>query len=485
MVRHNSNTNLGVLTHAPIKFGTDGWRGVIAEDFTFDNVRLCAQGVADYINGTGVAGKGMVIGYDNRFASKDFAAAVAEVLCANNIRVFLCPNSTPTPVVSYGVVARKAGGAIVITASHNKPIWNGFKYKTADGASAPSEVASGIERAINRVSGIERMPLQDAVREGRAEEYDITPLYLAHLKEIVDIERLRQANLRIGIDPMYGAGSGYLKTLLQNDNLEMTEIHRERNPIFPGMKQPEPVPANLVGLSGIVKEERLKVGLATDGDADRFGAVDEHGMVLTTLQVFALLCLYFMEIRGERGTIVRSLNQTNMVDRLGGIYGCPVRETRVGFKYIAPVMMTENAIIGGEESGGYGFRGNIPERDGILASLYFLDLMVRTGKKPSELINYLYEKVGPHYFDRRDLGFPEGQEAAITERVAKLRPRYLLDRQVANIDRFDGFRYVLEDGSWLLVRFSGTEPLLRIYAESDNPGKVQHLLDWAQEMAGI
>ena len=485
MIQHNSNTNLGVITRIPIKFGTDGWRGIIAEDFTFDNVRLCAQGVADYISGTEVASKGIVIGYDNRFASEVFAAAVAEVLCANNIRVFLCPKSTPTPVVSYGVVARKAGGAIVITASHNKPIWNGFKYKTADGASAPPAVASGIEQAITRVSEIERMPLQDAIREGGLEEYDIAPLYLAHLKEIVDIERLRQAKLRIGIDPMYGAGSGYLKTLLQNGNLEMTEIHRERNPIFPGMKQPEPVPANLADLSGTVKEEGLKAGLATDGDADRFGAVDEHGTVLTTLQVFALLCLYFMDIRGERGTIVKTLNQTNMVDRLGEIYGCPVRETSVGFKYVAPIMMAEDAIIGGEESGGYGFRGNIPERDGILASLYFLDLMVRTGKTPSELINYLYEKVGSHYFDRRDLGFPEEQRAAITERVEELRPRHLLDRQVVKMDRLDGFRYVLEGGSWLLVRFSGTEPLLRIYAESDSPEGVQHLLDWAYEMAGL
>ena len=485
MIQHISSTNLGVLTRTPIKFGTDGWRGIIAEDFTFDNVRLCAQGVADYISGTEVASKGIVIGYDNRFASEDFAAAVAEVLCANNIRVFLCPKSTPTPVVSYGVVARKAGGAIVITASHNKPIWNGFKYKTADGASAPSAVATGIEQAITRVSEIERMPLQDAVREGGLEEYDIAPLYLAHLKEIVDIERLRQAKVRIGIDPMYGAGNGYLKTLLQHDNLEMTEIHRERNPIFPGMKQPEPVPANLADLSGTVKEKGLKVGLATDGDADRFGAVDEHGKVLTTLQVFALLCLYFMEIRGERGIIVRTLNQTNMVDRLGEIYGCPVRETSVGFKYVAPVMMAEDALIGGEESGGYGFRGNIPERDGILASLYFLDLMVRTGKTPSELINYLYEKVGAHYFDRRDLGFPEAQRTAITERMEELRPRHLLDRQVEKIDRFDGFRYILEGGSWLLVRFSGTEPLLRIYAESDSPEGVQHLLDRAQEMAGL
>ncbi|MDP3879563.1 MAG: phosphoglucomutase/phosphomannomutase family protein [Dehalococcoidales bacterium] len=485
MTQFNLNTSDSLVTGRSIKFGTDGWRGIIAEDFTYDNVRLCAQGLADYLRGSAAASRGIVIGYDNRFASEGFAAAAAEVLCANGIRVFLCPRSTPTPVVSYGVVARKAGGAIVITASHNQPIWNGFKYKTGDGASAPSEVASGIEQAVARVSGINRIPLQEATREGWLEEYDITPLYLTRLQNIVDVPMLRQTMLKIGIDPMYGAASGYLRTLLQGGNLDITEIHGERNPIFPGMKQPEPVPANLTALSEAVKQGGWRVGLATDGDADRFGAVDEHGTVLTTLQVFALLCLYFLEVRGERGTIVRTLTQTRMVDRLGEIYKCPVRETRIGFKYLAPVMMAEDAILGGEESGGYGFRGHIPERDGILTSLYFLDLMARTGKTPSELIDHLYGKVGPHHFERRDLEFPEKQRTEITERVAEHQPQQLIERRVVRTDSLDGFRYVLEDGSWLLVRFSGTEPLLRIYAESDSPETVQRLLRQGQEMAGL
>lgn len=485
MLQDKLNTEIGVMKRAPINFGTDGWRGIIAEDFTLDNVRLCAQGVADYISGTGVGGDGMVIGYDNRFLSENFAAAVAEVLSANSIRVFLCPRATPTPVVSYGVVARKAAGAIVITASHNQPIWNGFKYKTADGASAPTEIAAGIEQAVSRVNEIKRMPLHDAVNEVWVEEYDIAPLYLAHLKGMVDIERLRQAKLRIGIDPMYGAGSGYLRTILQGGNLDMTEIHGERNPIFPGMKQPEPVPANLTDFSDTIKQKNLQAGLATDGDADRFGAVDEHGTVLTTLQTFALLCFYFLEVRGEKGTIIKTLTQTRMVDRLGEIYGCKIIESKIGFKYVAPIMMAENALLGGEESGGYGFRGHIPERDGVLAGLYFLDLMVSTGKMPSELIADLYRRVGPHYFDRRDLEFPQERRTEITERVAKSRPERLLDQPVVKIDQLDGFRYTLADGSWLLVRFSGTEPLLRIYSESDSPKRVQRLLDLGQEMGGL
>ncbi|MBI2850778.1 MAG: phosphoglucomutase/phosphomannomutase family protein [Chloroflexi bacterium] len=468
-----------------MKFGTDGWRGIIAEDFTFDNVRLCAQGVADYVRGTEVAGKGLVIGYDNRFASEGFAAAAAEVLCANGVRVFLCPKAAPTPVVSYGVVARKAGGAIVITASHNKPIWNGFKYKTADGASAPSAVASGIEQAISRVSGVRRMTLPDATQKGLLEEYDIAPLYLTHLKDIVDIERLRQAKLKIAIDPMYGAGSGYLRDILQGGRLDITEIHGERNPIFPGMKQPEPVPANLIALSDTVKFNALKAGLATDGDADRFGAVTEDGTVLSTLQAFALLCYYFLEVRGERGMLVRTLTQTRMIDRLGELYGCPVKETKVGFKYVAPIMLSEDVILAGEESGGYGFRGHVPERDGVLASLYFLDLMVRTGKTPSELVSALYKKVGPHYFDRRDLEFPEERRAEITEKAWKPGAQQMRERQVVRTDTLDGFRYILKDGSWLLVRFSGTEPLLRIYAESGSPDGVHSLLDWGQEMVGL
>jgi phosphomannomutase len=473
---------------SPIKFGTDGWRGIIAADFTYDNVRLCAQGVAEYLKNTGDTARGLVIGYDTRFASEGFAAAVAEVVAGNGIKVYLCPEATPTPVVSYGVVAKKAAGAIMLTASHNPAAWNGFKYKTDDGASAPTEVVEQIEKNIALVYAdkkVEKISLKVAEDRNLLEYFDIDPVYFAHIGKLVDVNKLKQSKLRVVIDPMFGAGIGYLKRLLTGGSMELTEIDNERNPLFPGMKQPEPIAVNLAHLTRTIKRKKAGAGIATDGDADRLGVMDENGEFLTTLQTFALLCLYLLEVKGERGVIVRTETSTSMADRLGEIYHVPVIETAVGFKYVAPIMLKENAIIGGEESGGYGFRGHVPERDGILAALYFLDLMVSMGKTPSELVSYLYRKVGPHYFDRWDLEFPEAEREAIINRVKNNTPATLSGVKVIKVDTFDGFRFTLADGAWLLVRFSGTEPLLRIYAEAGSPEQVEKLLTQGKELAGI
>ena len=261
---------------------------------------------------------------------------------------------------------------------------------------------------------------------------------------------------------MYGAGAGYLKRLLGGGTTELIEINGERNPLFPGIR-PEPIAVNLAKLSATVREQEANVGLATDGDADRMGIVDEKGTFLTQLQVFALLCLYLLEVRGERGPIVKTLTTTSMVYRLGEIFNVPVYETPVGFKYVAPIMLAEKALIGGEESGGYGFRGHVLERDGILANLYFLDLMVKTGKNPSELIDYLYSKVGPHHYRRVDVKFPEAERQAIIDRIQNNLPESIDNVKVVKVDTTDGFRFILADNTWLLIRFSGTEPLLRIY----------------------
>jgi phosphomannomutase len=291
--------------------------------------------------------------------------------------------------------------------------------------------------------------------------------------------------MKVVVDPMHGAGSGYLKTLLGGGKIDLVEIDQERNPSFPGMERPEPIAQNLGRLSSAVRRRKAAVGVATDGDADRIGAVDENGTYLTTLQMYALLCLYLLEVRGQRGTIVKTITTTSMLDRLGEMYGVPVRETAVGFKWIAPIMVRENALIGGEESGGFGFRGHVVERDGILASLYFLDFIAKTGKKPSQLLDYLYSKVGPHYFDRLDVDFPEADRQAITDRVNNARPAEIAGSKVTRIDTFDGFRFVLADTGWLLIRFSGTEPLLRIYAEASSARRVQDMLATGQRLAGI
>jgi alpha-D-glucose phosphate-specific phosphoglucomutase len=473
---------------SPIKFGTDGWRGIIAEDFTFDNVRVCAQAVAAYLKQNGLAKQSLVIGYDTRFASEDFAAAAAEVIAGNNIKVHLCLKPAPTPVVSFAVPATKSAGAIVITASHNPGSWNGFKYKSQDGASAPGEVTSQIEGNIASLTrqggGVRRLALDRALKKGLVDYLDPSLAYFEHLGHFVDVEGLCRQKLNIIVDPMYGAGIGYFKAVLQNGNLKITEINAERNPSFPQI-QPEPIAKNLTKLSRLVVEQKADVGLATDGDADRIGIIDEKGQFLTQHQVFALLCLYLLEVRGERGAMVRTLTSTMMISRLGKLFNVAVYETPVGFKYVAPLMMDKNAIIGGEESGGYGFRGHVPERDAILAGLYFLDFMVKTGKTPSQLLDYLYSKVGPHYYDRRDFHISAAKRQIVLHRLSSSSPDTVAGSKVTKVDTTDGFRFFLGDESWLLIRFSGTEPLVRIYAEAQSLERAKALLDEGKKLIGL
>jgi len=443
--------------------------------------------VADLLKQSGLANRGLIVGYDTRFASEDFASTAAEVVAGNGIKVYLCPKVTPTPVISFGVPARKAGGAIIITASHNPAMWNGFKYKTEDGSSASDEVTAEIERHLSHTlttGKINQVPLSKALDQGIIEYLDLTPIYAQQLAKLIDLNQLRQARLKVAVDPMYGAGAGYFNMLLGRGAIELVEINNERNPLFPGI-QPEPIAANLAKLSATIKEQKADVGLATDGDADRIGIVDENGDFLTQLQVFALLCLYLLEVRGERGPIVKTITTTSMLYCLGEIFNVPVYETPVGFKYVAPIMLAKNAVIGGEESGGYGFRGHMPERDGILSGIYFLDLMLKTGKTPSQLIDYLYSKVGPHYYQRIDFTFPEDERKAINKRISDNLPQSIDGVKVIKINTTDGFHLTLADTTWLLIRFSGTEPVLRIYAESDSLTRVERLLELGKELAGV
>ncbi len=470
-----------------IKFGTDGWRGVIGEDFTFDNVRACAQGVANYLIDRGIAARGLIIGYDTRFASEDFAAAVAEVLAGNDIKAYLNPKAAPTPVISYAIVAKKAAGAVIITASHNPAAWNGFKYKPEYAGSASPEVTAELEKRIHQIVGsgkVKRLALAEDQKQKLIEYLDPAPVYLKHVSEMVDLAHMRKAGFKIAVDSMYGAGAGYFKNLLSDGNSEIIEINAERNPLFPGI-QPEPIAQHLTKLSKTVKEVRADIGLATDGDSDRIGIMDENSVFITQLQVFALLALYLLEIRGERGALVKSITTTDMIFKLGELYSVPVFETPVGFKYLGPKMMAENALIGGEESGGFGYRGHIPERDGILSGLYILDFMVKTGKKPSELIKYLYSKVGTHHYNRIDLHYSEEKREEVVKRLSQLKPKEIDNTKVVKINTLDGFHFRLSDGSWLLIRLSGTEPVLRIYAESESIEHVERLLKAGKELAGV
>ncbi len=468
-----------------IKFGTDGWRGRIADDYTFANVRRCAEGYARYIRATSKATQpAVVIGYDKRFQSEDFAAAAAEVLAGHGIKVWLTAGPTPTPVIAFAVGAQKADGAINITASHNPPQDNGFKVRDqTGGAIAPAGLAQ-IEAAIPRSEAeVARMDYDKAIAQGLITLFNPSDAYIANLERLVDLKVLAEAGLKIVADPMWGNGAGWLPRLIGGRKTEIIEIHNQRNPIFPEMSRPEPIPPNVnVGLAK-TKEVGAHCCCITDGDADRCGFGDEHGGFINQLRAYALLALYLLDVRGERGAIVKTLSTTSMLEKLGALYHVPVYETGVGFKYVAPKMLETNAMIGGEESGGYAFRGNAPERDGILANLYFLDLQVRTGKTPSQLIDWLFGKVGPHYYDRIDARIDPAQREAIKARLNAAQPDQLAGLRVVRKDTTDGYKFILEDGGWLLIRMSGTEPLMRVYCETGREALVQPLLDAGVKLA--
>lgn len=468
-----------------IHFGTDGWRGTIAEDYTFANVRRAAQGFARYLRAQGKQDEWVVVGYDKRFHSENFGAAVSEVLAANGLRVYLTQEATPTPVISYSVVAKGAVGAVNITASHNPPGDNGFKVRDEHGGAIAPEGLREIEALIpETVDEVQRMPLEEALAQGRVVRFNPAPDYMAHLHDLIDLEPIKQAGLRVLVDPMWGNGAGWFPRLLAGGKTTVEEIHNVRNPIFPEMKRPEPIPPNIdVGLAETVKRG-ADVLIITDGDADRVGLGDEHGRFVNQLRVYALLAYYLLEVRGERGPIVKTLSTTTLLNKLGERYGVPVYETGVGFKYVAPKMLEVNALIGGEESGGYAFRGNVPERDGILAGLYLLDMMVKLGRKPAELVELLFQEVGPSYYDRIDVPF-SGERKPIEERIRKARPEVIGGLKVTGFRDLDGYQFLLEDGGWLLIRFSGTEPLLRVYCETTEAERVQAILDDGLRIAGL
>lgn len=472
------------MTHK-IKFGTDGWRGRIAEDYTFANVRRCAQGFASYLIKKGESGNRVVVGHDKRFLGENFAAAVAEVLTGNGFEVYLTNGASPTPVISYAVVDKQACGAVNVTASHNPPTDNGFKVRDENGGAIDPEGLVEIESFIPETDlGVKKIPLDVAIAQGNCVLFDSSEGYICQLKRLIDLEPIKEAGLKILVDPMWGNGAGWFPRLIGGGKTEVIEIHNIRNPLFPEMERPEPIPPNVdVGLATAV-EIGADVLLINDGDADRVGFGDEKGRFIDQLRAYGLLAYYMLEVRGERGPIVKTLSTTKMLNKLGQMYNVPVYETGVGFKYVAPKMVETGALIGGEESGGYAFRGHVPERDGILAGLYFLDMMVRLNKKPSELLELLFSKVGTHYYDRIDTPF-KGERQDKINKIMTANPDTIAGLKVLDFITVDGYQFLLEDGGWLLIRFSGTEPIIRVYCETTNEDKVEAILKHGLEIAGI
>jgi len=469
-----------------IKFGTDGWRGVVAEDYTFDNLRRCAQGFANYLIEAGKQGQSIVVGHDKRFSGEHFAAAAAEVLAANGFKVWLTEDATPTPVISYAVVDKKAAGAVNITASHNPPTDNGFKVRDENGGAIDPDGLKQIEALIpGDVASVKRKTSKAAEADGSILKFDASVAYIEHLKDLIDLGPLKDAGLTVMVDAMWGNGAGWFPRLLAGGKTKVIEIHNTRNPSFPEMKRPEPIQPNVdVGLQATI-DNNADVLLITDGDADRVGFGDENGQFIDQLRAYGLLAYYLLEVRGLRGPIVKTLSTTTMLNKLGKVYGVQVVETGVGFKYVAPKMLELDGLIGGEESGGYAFRGNVPERDGILAGLYMLDFLVRTGKKPTELLKLLFDKVGgEHYYDRIDTPF-KGDKQEKIERILAANPETIGGLKVTELVTVDGFQFKLEDGGWMLIRFSGTEPIIRVYCETMHKDKVQAILQDGLKIAGI
>lgn len=469
-----------------IKFGTDGWRGKIADDYTFANVRRCAQGFATYLLKYGHKDQWVIVGYDKRFHGENFAATVAEVLVGNGLRVYLTHDASPTPVISYSVIAKQAVGAVNVTASHNPYTDNGFKVRDENGGAIAPDGLKEIEAFIPAAEAeVTRMPLTEAETKGLVVRFDPDPDYIKHIQTLIDLQPIKDAGLKVLVDPMWGNGAGWFPRLLGGGKTEIIEIHNVRNPIFPEMNRPEPIPPNVdVGLAATL-EHHADVLIINDGDADRVGIGDENGQFIDQLRVYGLLAYYLLEVRGERGPIVKTLSTTKMLNKLAAIYDVPVYETGVGFKFVAPKMLETQALIGGEESGGYAFRGHVPERDGILAGLFILDMMVKLQRKPSEILELLFSKVGGHYYyDRVDTPF-KGERQEKIDNILAANPETLGGLKVTGLVTIDGYQFQLEDGGWLLIRFSGTEPIIRVYCETTHQDKVPAILKDGLKIAGI
>lgn len=471
-----------------ISFGTDGWRAGIADDYTFANLRRVATAAARfYRDRADGAERGVVIGHDRRFLAREFAKAAAEVLAAEGVPAYLTVGPTPTPVISHAVGARGAAGAINITASHNPPGDLGFKVRDEMGAALAPDVLRALEELIPPVDEpIAHAGFETAVADGRIRVFDPAPAYREHVAARVDLARIARAGLRVAYDPMWGAGIGWLTWLLGPDaSTELLTIHGTPNPLFPEMARPEPIPPNTDALARHVRATGADIGIANDGDADRVGAVDENGVFIHQLQVYGLLAYWLLEVKGERGDIVRTLSTTSMLDVMGRKYGVKVHETGVGFKYVGPKMLETDAMIGGEESGGFAFRG-LPERDGLVVALVLLDLMIETGQKPSELIETLYATVGARWhYKRLDERFDAARREEIQARLTAASPESLAGIPVTRIDRQDGHKFWFPDDGWMLIRFSGTEPLMRVYTETTHGESVDAILQSGRSLAGL
>ena len=465
---------------AKIKFGTDGWRALIAREYTFANVERVAQAYADYLSENANTNRPslVVVGYDRRFLSELFAHRAAEVLAGNNFNVALFNEDAPTPLISWAVKELKAVGGVVITASHNPADFNGFKIKAPWGGSAAPETTSAVEKLVDatppkrgEVPADTHSLLEPAIES-----------YRAQIASYIDLDRLRQTRATVIVDPMHGAGGTWVEGFLKSGSLEVETIRAHRDPLFGGVN-PEPIDGNLGALKKRVVETRALVGLATDGDADRVGAVNERGETMTMHDVVPLILLHLVRNRKMTGGVVRTFSQSVLLKRIAAAHNLKLYETAIGFKYIADLMLNDNILIGAEESGGIGVKGHIPERDGILNSLLFLEAIITAGKPPSEMLRDLHREFGEFHFGRKDLHVETSVGLELIERLANAAPPEFAGYAITGVETTDGTKLLFEDESWLLFRQSGTEPMLRIYSEATTVEKSNALLAAGEKLA--
>lgn len=460
-----------------IKFGTDGWRARIAEDFTFDNLRLVAQALADHLREIGTASRGVAVGYDNRFQSEHFARAAAEVCSGAGIPTCLADHSVSSPVISFTVKDQGLAAGIMITASHNPPEWNGFKIKEEAGCSAFPETTRAVENKLQDTLRIK--PSSDNIRT-----FDPDPAYLKKISSLIDLGLIRNARLKLVVDPMHGSGAGYFKKL----GVPVTEIRGRRDPLFGGVN-PEPIPLNLEESISFVKETALKYSseltacVVLDGDGDRLAAIDGSGRFINTHNVFELLLHHLVVHRRQKGDIVKTFNLSNLIDRLCSRHDRKLSVTPIGFKHIAARMMNGDILLGGEESGGMGIKGFVPERDGTLAGLMLFELMAYEKKTLAQVLDSLMEELGYFYYDRADLHTPKA--LAMVEEMKKSPPGEFAGRKVAKVETLDGLKLNFDNESWVLFRASGTEPLLRVYVEGRSEEEVKQLLGAGEATARL
>jgi phosphomannomutase len=456
-----------------LKFGTDGWRAIIAEDFTFANVERVAQATADCWNDEPVPGteKRVIVGYDRRFLSDQFGRRAADVFAGNGYEVVLTNCPTPTPAVSYAVKAQHAVGGVMITASHNPPAFNGFKLKAHFGGSAEPALCLKVEGWLDR----RPIRLGGPSPSRLVQMADIRPAHYRAVKKLVDFKLIARSKLRFAHDALYGVGAGCFAEILAGTTCKVTTLNATHDPYFGGIN-PEPIASNYARSSAYLKKHPHDLCLVTDGDADRVGGMDGHGRALTTHQIICLLLHHLIENRQGRGRVVKALTTTSMVDKMCAAHGLELVETGVGFKYIAAEMLKGNVLLGAEESGGIGFRGHIPERDGILAGLMLLELLATEHASVTQLIARLEKQFGPHRYARIDTHFPLEKRAALMDFCKAHPPVKLLQSPLAAVKSYDGVKFVAQDGTWLMLRGSGTEPILRIYAEARSDAGAQRLL---------